>query len=70
MGLPRALHCQAGRPHSDKQIHGGETGEKEKQNGLCTVERGRKGESNEDIEGYADIGGLLAFWGHGEGHEE
>lgn len=51
MGLPCALHCQAGRLHSHKQIHGGETGEKEKQNGSCAVERGRKGERNEDVEG-------------------
>ena len=39
--------------------------------GKVEILKGGEGkESNEDIEGYADIGGLLAFWGHGEGHEE
>lgn len=42
MGLSRALHCQTGTSHSDKQICSVETGKTEKQNGSCAAERVRR----------------------------
>lgn len=43
MGLPGTFWCRASGSHYDEQIRGGKNG-KEKHNGSCAVERGRKEE--------------------------